>query len=224
MCVSNSTLTRVNVLSAFQLWFKEKKLSGYLVLFVLMRCSNGSVAAAEDPAAEQRAVCAGCHGADGNSVIPEVPKLAGQHQEYLQAQLQAFKSGARQNEVMSALAGPLSETDMASMSAYFSRQQRTPGSADPKFVSQGEKLYRGGNPESHTPACMACHGPSGHGNPAAKVPALDGQAAAYTAIQLRAYRDGKRKTDPQNMMQDIANTLQEAEIDAVAAYLSGLHD
>jgi cytochrome c553 len=169
------------------------------------------------------AVCASCHGQDGNSVNPEWPKLAGQGEAYIIKQLTDFKAGVRTNAIMNGMAAPLSPQDIADVAAYFSSQKRTPGGASKDLVAQGEKLYRGGNSVSGAPACLGCHGPSGAGNPAARFPSLSGQHATYVATQLKNFKDGARANDPNKMMRMVAAKLSDAEIKAVADYVQGLH-
>src|ERR1051325_9001901 len=124
---------------------------------------NGDVAAGKTKAA----VCAGCHGIDGNGgADPAWPKLAGQIPEYLYAQLKAFKTGARSNPIMAGMAAPLTDQDMRNVAAYFASQTLKEGAAaDKELVAAGRRLYRGGNADTGVPACMSCHGPSGHGIP-----------------------------------------------------------
>ena len=170
------------------------------------------------------AVCAACHGADGNSgANPVWPKLAGQHPSYIIQQLQDFKAGKRSEPMMSPMAAPLSEEDMADLAAYFSSQKRTIGEADANLVAEGEELYRAGNASSGVSACSACHGPTGSGNPLANFPSLSGQGAAYVVKALKDFRSGTRNNDTGGMMQDVASRLTDAEIDAVAQYVQGLH-
>lgn len=169
------------------------------------------------------ASCAGCHGEDGNSVSPEWPKLAGQGEAYIIKQLTNFKSGARQNAIMNGMAAALSEQDMADVAAFFASQKRKIGNANKDLLSQGEKLYRGGNSASGVSACLGCHGPSGAGNPAAKFPSLGGQHATYVANQLKGFKDGVRTNDPSKMMQMVAAKMTDAEIKAVSDYAQGLH-
>lgn len=195
----------------------------YLALVVALLSCGPSVNAGADEGQQKAAVCAGCHGADGNSVTPDWPKLAGQHSSYIVAQLQAFKAGVRKNPMMNPMAANLSDADMAALAGYFSSQKLQYGEATPESVEAGQKLYRGGNPSSGVPACMACHGPRGSGNPAAGYPSLHGQHSKYTATQLKAYRSGERATDPNAMMRTIAARLTDAEIEAVAGYIQGLH-
>jgi cytochrome c553 len=169
-------------------------------------------------------VCAACHGPDGNSPLPENPKLAGQVADYIAKQLADYKAGTeRKNPIMSAMAQPLSEEDMRAVAAYYSAQKPRPGAARNKeTVAVGQKLYRGGNAESGVPACSACHGPAGGGIPA-QFPQLSGQHASYTAAQLRAFRSVERANDPNQMMRAIAARMSEQEIAAVADYIAGLH-
>lgn len=169
--------------------------------------------------------CGACHGADGNSVNPEWPSIAGQHAAYIVQQLQAFKSGARANPLMTAQAMILSEQDIADLAVYYEGLPAAPKSvAEPALVDKGEALYRGGDRDNSVAACIACHGPSGRGNPAAKYPSIAGQYAVYTAKQLRDYASGARKSDaPTRVMRDIAARLSEDEIKAVASYVQGLY-
>lgn len=168
--------------------------------------------------------CVACHGVNGNSANPEWPSLAGQGGPYLVKQLKAFKSGERQNPLMTPMAQPLSDDDIEDLAAYYAQQVPTGLEADPSKVAEGQRLYRGGDPVGGIAACTACHGPSGKGMAAAGYPALQGQHATYVAAQLKAYRAGSRTTDQaQNrMMRDIANRLTDAQIDAVAQYVQGL--
>ncbi len=168
------------------------------------------------------ATCAACHGADGNSVNPEWPKLAGQHPSYIAKQLANFKEDARSNPSMSPMAKPLSEQDMADLAAYFSSQAAKPGEADQTKVALGEQMYKGGNNATGVAACAACHGPTGTGNPASNFPSLSGQHATYIKNQLNAFRKGERANDAGKMMRNVAAKMTDAEIEAVAEYIAGL--
>lgn len=182
------------------------------------------VGAAGDAAAgkTRSAVCAGCHGADGNSVNPDWPKLASQHPQYIAKQLANFKAGDRKNPTMSPQAAGLSEEDMANLAAYFSSQAIKGGKADEEKVALGEAVYRGGNKSTGVAACIGCHAPNGKGNPEAKFPSLAGQHAKYIATQLRHFRAGTRSNDAGKMMRNVAIHMTDAEIDAVAQYVQGL--
>ena len=168
--------------------------------------------------------CTACHGPEGNSVNPLWPNIAGQNAPYLQAQLKAFKAGERQDPLMTSQAMLLSDEDMADLAVYFEGLPMAAQAVkDPSSVALGESLYRGGNLETGVAACIACHGPSGDGNPAAKYPALRGQHADYTAKQLRDYASGARTSDgTTRVMRDIAARLSDDEIAAISSYVQGL--
>ena len=208
-----------------------KKLCCLVVIYLLyITCAN----AGGDPEAgkQKSAPCAACHGVDGNSINPAWPKLAGQGEKYLIDQLQLFKEKIRVNTLMNPQVVGLSEQDILDLAAFYTRQTPSKGFADPEKEFQGEqiyiigeRIYRGGNPETGIPACMSCHAPNGVGNSAAKFPRLAGQHAVYTAAQMRAYRSGARyqPDDNLNMMKDIASYMTEQEIEAVAEYIAGLY-
>ncbi|MFW5452000.1 c-type cytochrome [Thioalkalivibrio sulfidiphilus] len=168
------------------------------------------------------ASCAACHGADGNSVNPEWPKLAGQGEAYLFKQLVDYKEGRRQNVLMAGQVANLSTQDMRDLAAFFASQTITPGTADASMVELGEQIYRGGNAATGVAACIACHGPNGQGNPAAMFPKVAGQHAKYNADQLRYFRDESRANDNGRMMRNIARRMTDAEIEAVSQYMVGL--
>ncbi len=183
------------------------------------------VMAQGDAAAGQAksALCATCHSQDGNSQIPMNPKLAGQNANYLIKQLQDYKSGARQNPTMTAMVASLSDQDIADIAAWYASQEVTLGGADPAQVELGESLYRAGVESLGIAACSACHGPAGNGNAPAGFPSLSGQHEEYTLAQLRAFRSGARNNDASSMMQTTVERLTDAELEALASYVSGLN-
>ena len=172
--------------------------------------------------AQKAVVCGACHGADGNSFNPEWPSLAGQHADYIAAQLALFKQGVRDNPLMMPMALPLSDEDMADLGAYFAAQARQGLKADPSNYREGERLYRDGDRARDLPACLACHGPQGKGNAAAQYPAVQGQHATYAHAQLKAYASGARKPVANDIMQVVAARLSDEEMRAVASYMQGL--
>jgi cytochrome c553 len=166
------------------------------------------------------ALCAACHGADGNSGTPVNPKLAQQHPEYLVKQLQEFKSGVRKNAIMQGFASQLSDADMKNIAFWATTQKSKPGFAkDKELVALGERIYRGGLADRQIAACAGCHSPNGAGNPV-QYPRLGGQHADYTAAQLTGFRDGVRKNNLQ--MTQVAAKLNDREILALADYIAGL--
>ncbi|KZX75719.1 cytochrome C [Oleiphilus sp. HI0009] len=181
----------------------------------------GDVQAGKD----KSAVCAACHGADGNSAAGNFPKLAGQGERYLLKQMYDQKEGRRVIVEMTGLLDGFSDQDMADVAAYFAAQTTTVGQADPELVEEGRALYRAGNPATKMAACIACHGPSGKGVEAAGFPALSGQHADYTIAQMKKWRSGERANDGDaRVMRSIAARMNDREIEAVASYISGLSE
>ena len=200
-----------------------KKLVAIAVACALFGSVTAALAAG-DPAAgkAKSAVCVACHNPDGNSANPTYPKLAGQSADYMTKQLVEFKSGARVNPIMVSMVAALTLQDMEDLSAYFASQQIARGAADPALAPAGEALFRGGNLTSGVSACMACHGATGAGNPAAKFPALAGQHDVYIETQLKAFRAMERANDAGQMMRGVAAKLTDQEIKAVSSYIQGL--
>jgi len=167
------------------------------------------------------AVCASCHGADGNSVAPTFPKLAQQHPEYIIKQLTEYKSGKRANAIMMGFSAALSEDDMRNIAAFVASNSAKPGFAkDKDLVTLGEKIYRGGIADRQIPACAGCHSPNGAGIPS-QYPRLSGQHADYTVSQLTQFRDGIRLNSLQ--MGQVAAKLNDKEIKALSDYIAGLN-
>jgi len=201
------------------------KLESIALLSALCGLAFAGSALAEGSAAagqSKSTPCVACHGVDGNSVNGEWPTLAGQHPQYIIKQLKAFKAGARQNPLMTPMAAPLSEQDMEDLAAYFSSQTVNGLEADAAKVSQGQRLFRAGDPERGIAACGSCHGPTGHGNPAALYPSIRGQHSTYVEAQLKAYRSGTRQTDQNQMMRGVTQSMTDDQIAAVAGYVQGL--
>lgn len=192
------------------------------ILMSLTAFAEGDAAAGQQKAA----TCAACHGVDGNSTVPNWPKLAGQHPDYLVRQTTLIRDGARPVPEMQALVASLDAQDIEDLSAYFSQQTPNPAVADESLVAAGEALYRGGNAEEGIPACIACHGPAGEGIPMAGYPRVSGQHATYTASMLNKFRAGDTwgEDDSQSqVMVGVARYLTDAEIEAVASYIQGLY-
>lgn len=162
--------------------------------------------------------CAGCHGEDGNAAAPVFPKLAGQHASYLTKQLKEFRSQKRLDQsVMNAMAESLTDADIADISAWFSQQKIKPEQLEKNDL--GQKIFRSGLADKGVPACAACHGPNGEGNPTALYPALAGQHGSYIGKTLNDYKSGERVHE---IMQRVASRLSEEEIEAVSEFASGL--
>ncbi|MDG2090124.1 MAG: c-type cytochrome [Gammaproteobacteria bacterium] len=169
------------------------------------------------------AACGACHGASGNEmVIPGTAKLGGQNQNYLYKQLQDIKNGTRAVLLMTGQLNALSDQDLADIAAHYASLEEPTGAAEESALDLGQTLYRAGNANIGVAACSACHSPTGAGNNGAGYPALRGQDPAYTESQLRAFRDGTRNNDLAGVMQDNVARLNDAEIQALASYVSGL--
>jgi cytochrome c553 len=173
------------------------------------------------------AVCGACHNPDGNSLLPANPKLAGQHPEYLFKQMKDFKAAGgkqpeRANPIMNGMIAAFDENQMRDFAAYFASQtQKGEEAKSGEAVERGKKLYRGGDMAKGLPACAGCHGPAGAGLPA-QFPRLGGQFPEYLEAQMKAFRDGGRANDPNQMMRMVALKMTDAEIKAVADYIAGL--
>ena len=179
--------------------------------------------------------CAACHGADGNAADAQYPKLAGQHERYIAKQLQLFKAGDRENPIMAPMAAPLSAQDMRDIGAYYATQKGAAGVADEspvaagayagqKYWQVGERLFRAGNAKANVPACLACHGPVGRGNPGPAYPSVSGQHSSYTVARMNYYRAGSDKAKAAApAMVEIAKRLSDEEIQGLATYMEGLH-
>lgn len=192
------------------------------VLFGLALTAPALAEGTAEAGQAKSATCVACHGVDGNSSNPQWPSIAGQHPQYIVKQLQAFKEGTRTDPLMSPMAATLSDADVDDLAAYFSSQTANGLEAEAAKVPLGQRLYRGGDVATGVAACAACHGPAGHGNPTALYPSIRGQHATYVETQLKAYRSGTRQTDQNQMMRNVANTLSDEQIAAVAAYVQGL--
>ncbi len=172
------------------------------------------------------AVCVACHGIDGNSPTAANPNLAGQGEQYIAAQLKAFKDATaagdkarRVNAVMQGFAANLSDNDMKSLGMYYSRQVIKPAVARDKALAQkGEAIYRAGVRKNDVPACAGCHGAAGQGIPA-QYPRVAGQYPEYLREELEHYAKGIRKN---NQMNAIAARLTPDEMSAVAEYMAGM--
>jgi cytochrome c553 len=206
-----------------------------IICLLVTFTANQALAAGDAAAGESKvAMCAGCHGSDGNSMVASFPKLAGIGEKYMTQQLRMVKSGERVIVEMTGILNGSSDQDLQDMAAYYdSKTRQTSGAQDITLVGisnpeealdYGENVYRGGNLKTGVAACTGCHSPSGNGNGPAGYPGLGGQHAAYIEKQLLAYRRGERASGGNAIiMQGVAANLSDKEIKAVANYISGLN-
>ena len=166
-------------------------------------------------------VCAGCHGADGNSVVPIFPKLAGRHAEYIAMELRDFRSGKRPSDMMAPVVASLDPADFIRLGEYFGAQVPTRGqAADPQVAEVGRRLYAEGNEASGVPACEGCHDTNGTGGK--RFPRLAGQHREYLLDQMEKFRKDIRKSPASSLMRAVAKRMTDEEIRAVTEYLVGL--
>jgi cytochrome c553 len=204
------------------------------LMLAILAAPGAMAAGSAEAGAAKAATCVACHGAGGNSVNDQWPNLAGQNAAYIVGQLKHFHDKTRINDngVMAGMAAALSDQDMQDLGAYFAQQTPVGLEADPSYWQAGEKLYRGGDSARAIPACMACHGPVGRGNPAAGYPMLRAQHAVYTMQQLGDYAADKRYTRNDKgdsnggpnaeIMHTIASRLTQQDIRNVASYVQGM--
>lgn len=192
----------------------------FLAATSLTATAQGDAAAGESKVA----VCAACHGSDGNSDLGNNPNLAGQGYRYTLKQLRDIKSGAREVAVMAGLLDNRTDQDLMDMAAFYAAQESTLQGADPELVPLGQQIYRAGIASLGVAACSACHSPNGNGMAQAGFPALGGQHAEYIETQMKAFRSGARDNDGDAApMRIVSERLTDAEIAALASYISGLN-
>lgn len=209
----------------------KKMILGFVAVLGFTVASSLAFAGGDATAGQTKtAMCAGCHGADGNSPAASFPKLAGQGEKYLTKQLGDIKAGTRKVLEMTGMLNAFSDQDLADIAAYYASKSIQMAGAKEANLERGEALYRGGNMETGVPACTGCHSPSGQGNAPAGYPALGGQFSQYTAKQLRAFRTGAhepeneagRTNDNVKVMRGVAANMSDIEIEAVANFIAGL--
>ena len=158
------------------------------------------------------AVCAFCHGTNGNSVNSDIPNLAGQNPAYLLEQMRQFSTGERRFEFMEGLIKALKPEDKIAIAVFFSNQEVQPKPAtNATLVNRGQAFY--------TKNCLSCHGEQGRGSEG--FARIAGQQPGYLALTLRRYRDGStiRKG---SLMAPSTKAMTDDDISTVAAYVSSL--
>lgn len=176
------------------------------------------------PLAERLQLCSGCHNADGNSTVPENPRLAGLDTAYLTRQLADFKSGNRPSPVMAGIVSLLQESELKPLASHFNKQKPAPGAgaADTRLLARGKEIFDEGIVGSAVPACSGCHNEDGSGTD--KYPRITGQHSAYVVQQLTNFKSGTRANDSKGVMQAVAKRMNEQEIQAVAEYVATLKE
>ncbi|MDX1526034.1 MAG: c-type cytochrome [Pseudidiomarina maritima] len=207
-----------------------KKIALFVGLYVGLTGFAMAATGNAEAGQQKAAVCAACHGPDGNAPSDMYPKIAGQHEGYLFKQLKDYKLAAetggsqgRANAIMQGQVMMLSEQDMADLAAFYAGKDMSGGEAPEDVIAAGKKLFIAGDETRGIAACAACHGPRGDGMGLAKFPDISGQHAAYTKQQLELFRSGERANDMNNMMRDVASKLTDKDIEILSQYIQGLY-
>jgi cbb3-type cytochrome c oxidase subunit III len=211
-----------NLVSKEKSLFTRQIYISFTLILLLIVPISFSMAGDVEAGKSKSMVCSACHGQDGNSINPLWPSLAGQHKQYTIHTLRAYQNGTRVDAVMQAQVMALTEQDLEDIAAYYNAQTMQKKDYDYGLAKKGESLYRGGNASTGVAACIACHGPTGRGNPGAGYPSLAGQHAEYTADALKGYIKTERKAGLNDMMQSLAPRLTAEEIEAVSEYIQAL--
>ncbi len=197
---------------------------GLAAMAMLTSVHAQEVDAATLAAAKRVAIgtCANCHGPEGHSISPKFPVLAGQHANYLEAQMHAFKSQTRGDPdalgYMWGMAATLDDEEIKGLAAYYSQQRPQAGRTRPgPALARGREIYLNGDAAEGIPACAACHGPKAEGND--NFPRLAGQHVQYLTKQLRSFQSNLRNVA---VMHGVAQGLKREEMTAVATYLQSL--
>ena len=170
--------------------------------------AGGSPATADDPDAGQKVanMCRTCHGIDGYAQIPIAPHIGGEPKDYLEAQLMAFKTGAREHEMMSVVTASLSAQQISDVAAWYASHRAV------------ATLPEGVTEDDAPAACVSCHGANGI-SVLLDAPNLAGEVNIYIDTQLKAFRNGKRTHD---IMSEIAADLTDTEIRELADWYANV--
>lgn len=169
------------------------------------------------------ALCQGCHGETGISAEALIPKLAGQYSVYISKQFRNYQSGEREHQIMSAMSVIISDAELKDIAAYFASQMQMSGSGK-SGSPYGKKLFTQGDVGRGVLPCEGCHGVNGKGQSpeVSTYPVIGGQHKAYLKTQLNHWRSGQRSNSVDGVMNKIAKSLTDEEIEALADYISGL--
>ncbi|MFO7646979.1 MULTISPECIES: c-type cytochrome [Halomonas] len=205
----------------------RKLLASLAITMGAVGAAHADLEADADAAAgrEKAQSCAACHGQEGISPSAAFPHLAGQQASYLAKQIMDIRDGNRVVAQMAGQVDDFSDQDAWDVARFYADQDANLGQADPdsELLARGEELYRAGDMSKGIPACAACHTPTGVGIGSAVYPALSGQFPEYTVSTLQDFAAGERANDPANIMRDIAAKMSDADMEAVANYVLGLH-
>jgi cytochrome c553 len=221
-----AALGMVILLAGTAAFAQEKNKDSLTVRIVVADDSAESIkqrSGSGDPVAgkDKSLLCQGCHGEDGISVEPLIPKLAGQYAVYISKQLRNYQSGARTHQIMSAMAATINDEDLADISAFFASLNKMKGNGADNNPT-GKNLFLNGDKTRMIVGCINCHGANGKGvSPTTPMfPVIGGQQREYIRGQLINFRAGDRSNSPNGIMNKITKSLSDTEIDSLADYVS----
>src|ERR1700726_1731040 len=166
--------------------------------------------------------CEVCHGVSAQGFVGyyPIPRLAGQQIAYIENQLQGFVEHKRANNIMFNVGHVMSPAMIKALATNFHDLNPKPlGNAPKELVAAGKQIYEEGVPSANVLACATCHGKEAKGD--GQFPRLAGQLYAYVTLQLTNWSK-ERAESTSDIMTPIARGLTEAQIKAVAAYVSYL--
>ncbi|MGA7750286.1 MAG: c-type cytochrome [Gallionella sp.] len=168
-------------------------------------------------------LCQGCHGEYGLSLEDLIPNLAGQYAPYIAKQLRNFQTGARTHQIMSAMATTINDAELLDIAAYFASQKKMHGNATGDNPV-ARTLFLKGDASRNIPPCVSCHGVNGKGKAPdiSTYPVIGGQHKGYLRAQLIHWRSGERSNSPDGVMNKVAKSLTDPEIEDLTDYISGL--
>ena len=189
-------------------------------LMLAAGCSGNDKPAAQAEVENTEHLCSSCHGAEGRSVNPTFPNLAGQQKDYIDTQLKAFRDKTRADPhahtYMWGMAAHLSDPTIDGLAAFYSAQPSAPGvSGDRTEIAAGQKIFDEGIASKDVPPCKACHGEKAEGQ--GPIPRLAGQHRSYLEEQLAAFASQSRAND---IMHENSKNLTPLEISQVSAFFA----
>jgi cytochrome c553 len=194
----------------------------FSIIFTLLLSVSFAV---ESTTSSKLSRCVTCHTLSGNSIVPIWPKIAEQHFDYVIKQLMEFKKGKegdRFDPNMFAMLQGINENELIELAEHFSKQplEKSKGSANSLRFENGKAIYLYGDANNKVTGCVGCHGIDGTGNKLAKFPILKWQHKDYLITQMKKFKSGERSNDFNSIMRDIANSMTDEQMIAVAEYIS----
>lgn len=194
----------------------------FSIIFTLLLSVSFAV---ESTASSKLSRCVTCHTLSGNSIVPIWPKIAEQHFDYVIKQLMEFKKGKegdRFDPNMFAMLQGINENELIELAEHFSKQplEKSKGSANSLRFENGKAIYLYGDANNKVTGCVGCHGIDGTGNKLAKFPILKWQHKDYLITQMKKFKSGERSNDFNSIMRDIASSMTDEQMIAVAEYIS----